>query len=43
MTTEPLLTVLRDTVPLSRTRAEDLARLRTWARERAVPASIAEP
>ena len=30
---------LRSTVPLSVTRAEDLARLREWARDRAVPAS----
>jgi hypothetical protein len=30
---------LRSTVPLSVTRAEDLARLREWAKDRAVPAS----
>jgi SpoVK/Ycf46/Vps4 family AAA+-type ATPase len=42
LSTETLLETLRTTVPLSRTRAEDIARLRAWAQERAVPASLAE-
>jgi len=37
-----LLQALQATVPLSRTRAEEIAALREWARTRAVPASIAE-
>ena len=40
MTTATLLDELHGTVPLSRTRVEDIAELRDWARTRAVPASI---
>ena len=40
MSTESLLEELRATVPLSRTRAEDIAELRDWASTRAVPASM---
>jgi SpoVK/Ycf46/Vps4 family AAA+-type ATPase len=39
ITTEHLLNALRATVPLSTTRAEEIEALRTWARDRAVPAS----
>jgi ATP-dependent 26S proteasome regulatory subunit len=39
VTTQSLLAALRDTVPLSTTRSEDIEQLRDWARERAVPAS----
>jgi AAA+ superfamily predicted ATPase len=39
LTTEILLAELRSTRPLSVTRAEDVAALRAWARERAVPAN----
>ena len=39
LTSEGILKELRTTVPLSTTRAEDLTRLREWARDRAVPAS----
>jgi len=39
VTTAMLLESLASTVPLSTTRAEDIQRLREWARERAVPAS----
>jgi SpoVK/Ycf46/Vps4 family AAA+-type ATPase len=39
VTTEHLLRALQTTVPLSTTRAEEIQRLRDWARERAVPAS----
>ncbi len=34
-----LMEVLRQTVPLSTTRAEEIAALREWARTRAVPAT----
>ena len=37
LTTELLLEELAATVPLSRTRAEDVAALRAWAADRAVP------
>jgi SpoVK/Ycf46/Vps4 family AAA+-type ATPase len=37
LTTEEVLEELRSTVPLSRTRAEDVAALRAWAAHRAVP------
>ena len=37
LTTEQILEELRATVPLSRTRAEDVAALRAWAAHRAVP------
>jgi len=40
--TEDLLAALSSTVPLSTTRAEEIARLRAWAKERAVWASVAE-
>ncbi len=39
LTTQSLLDALRTTVPLSTTRAEEIAELREWARTRAVPAS----
>jgi SpoVK/Ycf46/Vps4 family AAA+-type ATPase len=42
VTTERISTEIKSTVPLSRARAEDVERLRTWARERAVPASASE-
>ncbi|HXZ27846.1 MAG TPA: AAA family ATPase [Terriglobales bacterium] len=42
MSTQSLLEELKNTVPLSATRAEDIAELRDWARERAVPASLPE-
>ena len=40
ITTAHLLNALKTTVPLSRTRAEEIESLRTWARDRAVPASL---
>lgn len=39
LTTATVLDVLGQTVPLSTTRAEEIEAQRTWARERAVPAS----
>jgi SpoVK/Ycf46/Vps4 family AAA+-type ATPase len=42
VTTERILAEIRFTVPLSRARAEEVAQLRQWARERAVPASAPE-
>jgi ATP-dependent 26S proteasome regulatory subunit len=42
VSTAMVLGALASTVPLSTTRAEDIDRLREWARERAVPASGAE-
>ena len=39
LTTATVLDVLRQTVPLSTTRAEEIEAERAWARERAVPAS----
>jgi hypothetical protein len=42
LSTEDLLTALSSTVPLSITRAEEIAELRAWAKDRAVWASIAE-
>lgn len=42
VTTGDILAEIRFTVPLSRARAEDVMRLRAWARERAVPASAPE-
>lgn len=42
MATESILTEVAATVPLSTTRQEDIAKLREWARQRAVPASIAD-
>ena len=42
LTTSTLLQALRTTVPLSRTRAEEIQALRQWATTRAVPASRPE-
>ena len=42
LSTQILLTVILQTVPLSVTRAEEIQSQRAWARERAVPASWAE-
>ncbi|MGD0508632.1 MAG: AAA family ATPase [Terriglobales bacterium] len=42
LTTEDLLTALSSTVPLSITRAEEIAQLREWAKHRAVWASSPE-
>jgi SpoVK/Ycf46/Vps4 family AAA+-type ATPase len=39
LTTEMLIQASKGTVPLSTTRAEDIAALRQWAAQRAVPAS----
>ena len=41
-TTDLILDALAASVPLSTTRAEDIAALRAWARDRAVPASAPE-
>jgi SpoVK/Ycf46/Vps4 family AAA+-type ATPase len=38
--TQHLLDALKSTVPLSTTRAEEIEALRSWARHRAVPASV---
>ncbi|HET6176757.1 MAG TPA: AAA family ATPase [Candidatus Sulfotelmatobacter sp.] len=40
LTTRSLIDALEQTVPLSVTRAEEIATLREWARTRAVPASV---
>ncbi len=40
LTTESLIQALSQTVPLSTTRAEEIAALREWARTRAVPATV---
>ncbi len=40
MTTDTILDELAATVPLSATRAEDIDKLRAWAQERAVQASL---
>ena len=40
--TQSLLDALKATVPLSVTRSEEIEQLRAWARQRAVPASIAD-
>jgi MoxR-like ATPase len=37
LTTDAIVAQLRATEPLSRTRAEDIAEIRAWARDRAVP------
>jgi SpoVK/Ycf46/Vps4 family AAA+-type ATPase len=42
LSTEDLLTALSTTVPLSITRAEEIAELRAWAKNRAVWASVQE-
>jgi len=43
LTTDDLLSELAETMPISRTRAEDIAALRAWAKGRAVPASGPAP
>ncbi len=40
LSTQSLLDALKQTVPLSTTRAEEIQTLRNWARTRAVPASV---
>ncbi len=42
LASEDLITALSSTVPLSITRAEEIAQLRAWAKERAVWASVPE-
>lgn len=42
VSTQGLLDALKATVPLSITRSEEIEELRTWARQRAVPASLAD-
>ena len=42
VTTQALLDALKATVPLSTTRAEEIAALRNWAEKRAVAASVAD-
>jgi len=42
LSTEAILQALAESVPLSTTRAEDIAALRAWAKDRAVPASLPE-
>ncbi|HVO60172.1 MAG TPA: AAA family ATPase [Terriglobales bacterium] len=42
LTTQMLVEAVKGTVPLSTTRAEDIAALRDWATQRAVPASSPE-
>jgi SpoVK/Ycf46/Vps4 family AAA+-type ATPase len=42
LTTQNLLDALAQTVPLSTTRSEEIQALRAWARQRAVPASMAD-
>ena len=42
VTTQALLDALKATVPLSVTRSEEIEELRAWARQRAVPASLAD-
>jgi hypothetical protein len=42
LSNEDLVTALSSTVPLSITRAEEIAELRAWAKDRAVWASVAE-
>ena len=42
LTTPMLLDAVKTTVPLSTTRAEDIAALRAWAAQRAVPAALPE-
>jgi len=37
LTTEEILAEMRSTVPLSRSRAEEISRLRAWAQQRCVP------
>jgi SpoVK/Ycf46/Vps4 family AAA+-type ATPase len=42
VTTQALLDALQATVPLSITRSEEIQELRAWAKQRAVPASVAD-
>lgn len=42
LATQHLLNAITQTVPLSTTRAEEIATLRDWARTRAVPASLSD-
>ena len=42
VTTQALLDALKATVPLSITRSEEIQELRAWAKQRAVPASVAD-
>lgn len=42
LATQSLLAALAQTIPLSRTRAEEIAALRTWAKTRAVAASVSD-
>ena len=42
VSTQGLLQALKATVPLSITRSEEIQALRTWAKQRAVPASMAD-
>jgi ATP-dependent 26S proteasome regulatory subunit len=42
VSTQGLLDALKATVPLSITRSEEIEELRAWARQRAVPASVAD-
>ncbi len=42
MSVEMILAEIKNTVPLSLTRAEDIAKLRAWAKQRAVPASAGD-
>jgi SpoVK/Ycf46/Vps4 family AAA+-type ATPase len=42
LTAQHMMDAIRSTVPLSTTRAEEIAELREWAAKRAVPASEAE-
>ena len=42
VSTQGLLDALKATVPLSITRSEEIEELRAWARQRAVPASLAD-
>jgi SpoVK/Ycf46/Vps4 family AAA+-type ATPase len=42
VSTQSLLDALKATVPLSVTRSEEIDELRAWARQRAVPASVAD-
>jgi hypothetical protein len=42
LSAEDLLTALSSTVPLSVTRAEEIAKLRAWAKNRAVWASVSQ-
>ena len=42
LSTQTLLDAIAQTVPLSTTRAEEIAALRDWAQTRAVPASVAD-